>query len=81
MAGLIEYHLGVSTTPSYTLLRIISSVCRKCFLLASIGVESCWVPAKLEWISSINPLRYFVVTCRRKLDISKVAQIVSTSNR
>ncbi len=51
--------------PSYSLLRIISSVCRKCFLLASTDAESCWLPARFEWMSSINPLRYFVVTCAR----------------
>ena len=56
-------HLGVKTIPSYSLLRIISMVCRKCFLLASTDAESCWFPARLEWMSSISPLRYLVVTC------------------
>jgi hypothetical protein len=49
--------------PSYSLLLIISSVWKKCFLLASTDAESCWLPARLEWMSSISPLRYFVVTC------------------
>jgi hypothetical protein len=56
-------HLGVSTMPSYSLLRIMSSVCIKCFLLASTDAESCWLPARLEWMSSMRPLRYLVVTC------------------
>jgi hypothetical protein len=52
--------------PSYSLLLINSRVCMKCFLLASTDVDSCWFPAKLEWMSSINPLRYLVVTYSTK---------------
>ena len=55
-------HFGVSTMPSYSLLRMISSVCKKCFRLASTEAESCWLPARLEWMSSMRPLRYLVVT-------------------
>lgn len=55
-------YFGVRTTPSYSLLLMISSVWKKCFLLFSIDAESCWLPARFEWISSISPFRYFVVT-------------------
>jgi hypothetical protein len=30
-----------------------------------MDAESCWFPARLEWINSIRPLRYFVVTYRK----------------
>jgi hypothetical protein len=40
-----------------------SNVCMKCFLLTSMLAESCWLVARLEWMSSMRPLRYFVVTC------------------
>lgn len=59
---LLTAYLGVSTMPSYSLLLIISKVCIKCFRLASTEAESCWLPARLECISSMRPLRYFVVT-------------------
>ena len=48
--------------PSYSLLLMISKVCMKRFRLASTEAESCWLPARLESISSIRPLRYLVVT-------------------
>ena len=55
-------YLAVRTMPSYSLLLIISRVWRKCFLLASTEAESCELPARLEWMSSIRPFRYLVVT-------------------
>lgn len=63
-------YLGVSTMPSYSLLWIISSVCMKCFLLASTDAESCWLPARLEWMSSMRPLRYLVVTYQKRETLS-----------
>lgn len=57
-----EIYLGVNTIPSYSLLLIISRVWWKCFLLLSTEAESCWLPARLEWMSSMSPLRYLVVT-------------------
>lgn len=50
------------TTPSYSLLAICSSVRWKCRFGASMaGVDS--VVLALEWMSSMRPLMYFVVTC------------------
>lgn len=48
--------------PSYCLLRMLSRVRWKCFLLASMEADSCWFPLRLEWMSSMRPLMYLVVT-------------------
>lgn len=55
-----DYFGGLRTTPSYCFEAMLSSVCLKCRLLLSIFDESGW--AMFEWISSMSPLMYLVVT-------------------
>jgi hypothetical protein len=57
------YCLASVTTPSYSLDLIYSSVLRKCFFGFSRLAEFGSPPVcRFEWMSSIRPLRYFVVT-------------------
>jgi hypothetical protein len=57
------YDLGSVTTPSYSLDLIYSSVRRKCFLgFSRLAAFGSWPVCKFEWMSSIRPFRYFVVT-------------------
>ena len=58
----ITYYASV-TTPSYSLLRMYSRVLRKWFFGASRLEDWVSLVWRLEWMSSIRPLRYFVVTC------------------
>ncbi len=55
-----NYFGGLRTTPSYCLDAMLSRLCLKCRLLLSIFDESCW--PMFEWMSSIRPLMYLVVT-------------------
>jgi hypothetical protein len=55
-------YFGMRTIPSYSLLLISSNVCWKWRLLLSTEADSSWLPARFEWISSMRPLRYLVVT-------------------
>ena len=57
-------YLASVTTPSYSLLLIYANVLKKCLLGFSklAGLASVLVVLRLEWMSSISPFRYFVVT-------------------
>jgi hypothetical protein len=53
---------AVVTTPSYSLDAMYSNVRWKCRLGWSMVADS-WFVWRLEWMSSMRPFRYFVVTC------------------
>ena len=57
---LLLYLAAVVTTPSYSLDAMYSIVRKKCRLGISIVADS-WLVCRLEWMSSIRPLRYLVV--------------------
>jgi len=56
----LSAYFASRTTPSNSLDAIYSKVRSKCFLGVSVVEFSLF--ARLEWISSIRPLRYFTVT-------------------
>lgn len=57
---------GFSTIPSYCRLAMFSRVWLKCFLMFSSPAVS-WFTPRFEWMSSISPLMYFVVTWQQSL--------------
>lgn len=58
-----SYHFGLVSTPSYSLLLMYSSVRWKC-LRGDSRLDVFSLVLRFEWISSIRPLMYFVVTYR-----------------
>ena len=58
----IEHHFAVVTTPSYSLSLIYASV-RSKWRFGFSKVADSWLLWIFEWMSSIRPFRYLVVTC------------------
>lgn len=56
-----SHFAAVITTPSYSLEAMYSRVRSKCLLGPSI-VAASWLVWRLEWMSSMRPLMYLIVT-------------------
>lgn len=66
---LLHFHYYVAaavTTPSYSRDAIYSSVRWKCRFGISIVADS-WFDCRFEWMSSMRPLRYLIVTYPRSV--------------
>jgi hypothetical protein len=58
--------LASVTTPSYSLFLMYSNVRKKCrFGFSRAAGLPSWLVERFEWMSSISPFKYFVVTCAK----------------